>query len=255
MMLRISVLLNCGLLGCAVFLILDGRASRPAEPPVETAILPPAPEAAMTPATPPAKAFHWRQVESPDYRAYISNLRRIGCPEQTIRDLISADVDALYAARRKPLEEKLAAIGAAALPGPDGDLRELRRQEAAVIAALFGSPVPKTNVTTEVAEDTPPSHPIPRVEVSTPLVFQDVDLSGMKLDPGQRQAIEDLRERFLQSIGGTNQDPADPAYAERWQQSQPEIDQDLRGMIGVSAWEEYQLAAGAKSQEQKPSGQ
>lgn len=44
--------------------------------------------------------FTWRQLESQDYGVYIANLRDIGCPEQTIRDIIIADVDALYARRR-----------------------------------------------------------------------------------------------------------------------------------------------------------
>ena len=42
----------------------------------------------------------WSHVESPDYATYIQNLRSIGCPEQTIRDIIIADVNALYAKRR-----------------------------------------------------------------------------------------------------------------------------------------------------------
>lgn len=42
----------------------------------------------------------WSHVESPDYTVYIQNLRSIGCPEQTIRDIIIADVDALFARRR-----------------------------------------------------------------------------------------------------------------------------------------------------------
>lgn len=36
--------------------------------------------------------FTWQQVESRDYPTYIKNLRDIGCPEQTIRDIIIADV-------------------------------------------------------------------------------------------------------------------------------------------------------------------
>lgn len=44
--------------------------------------------------------FSWQEVESSDYPIYISNLRNIGCPEQTIRDIIIADVNALYARRR-----------------------------------------------------------------------------------------------------------------------------------------------------------
>ena len=41
--------------------------------------------------------FSWSEVESSDYRTYIANLRGIGCPEQTIRDIIIADVNNLYA--------------------------------------------------------------------------------------------------------------------------------------------------------------
>src|SRR5207253_1559882 len=41
--------------------------------------------------------FSWKEVESPDYPTYIANLRDIGCPDQTIRDIIIADVNSLYA--------------------------------------------------------------------------------------------------------------------------------------------------------------
>jgi hypothetical protein len=44
-------------------------------------------------------AFRWNQLETDDYRAFIERLRSIGCPEQTIRDLVIADVDKLFAAR------------------------------------------------------------------------------------------------------------------------------------------------------------
>ena len=45
----------------------------------------------------------WNQVESEDYRKYIANLRAIGCPEQTIRDIIVADVNKLFESREKAL--------------------------------------------------------------------------------------------------------------------------------------------------------
>ena len=41
--------------------------------------------------------FRWAQIESEDYRTYIARLRSIGCPEQTIRDLIIADLDKVLA--------------------------------------------------------------------------------------------------------------------------------------------------------------
>src|SRR5438067_2541083 len=44
--------------------------------------------------------FSWQEIESPDYRQYIANLREIGCPEKTIRDIILADVNDLYESRK-----------------------------------------------------------------------------------------------------------------------------------------------------------
>ena len=39
----------------------------------------------------------WDQLESEDYKTYIERLRSINCPEQTIRDIIIADLDKLMA--------------------------------------------------------------------------------------------------------------------------------------------------------------
>lgn len=42
----------------------------------------------------------WAEVESSNYPTYIENLRVVGCPESTIRDIIVADVNQLYAIKR-----------------------------------------------------------------------------------------------------------------------------------------------------------
>ena len=44
--------------------------------------------------------FSWRDIESPDYRTYIYNLRSVGCPESTVRDILVADINQLYLRRR-----------------------------------------------------------------------------------------------------------------------------------------------------------
>lgn len=46
------------------------------------------------------QSFSWKTIESDDYVQYIKNLRSIGCPEPTIRDLIIADVNHIYARKR-----------------------------------------------------------------------------------------------------------------------------------------------------------
>jgi hypothetical protein len=48
-----------------------------------------------------AEPFDWRAVESEDYRQYVANLRAIGCPEKTLRDIIIADVNDLYRQRAR----------------------------------------------------------------------------------------------------------------------------------------------------------
>jgi len=44
--------------------------------------------------TPPVVV--WRQIESPDYRQYVANLRAVECPDWLVRDIIVADIDDLY---------------------------------------------------------------------------------------------------------------------------------------------------------------
>lgn len=45
--------------------------------------------------------FSWQEIESQDYAAYIKNLREIGCPEQTIRDIIIADVTQMLRGKQR----------------------------------------------------------------------------------------------------------------------------------------------------------
>lgn len=49
-------------------------------------------------------AFEWAQLEAEDYRSYIERLRSIGCPEQTIRDIVIADLEKLMAPRVQEIE-------------------------------------------------------------------------------------------------------------------------------------------------------
>jgi len=53
------------------------------------------------------KRFQWASLESTDYRQYISNLRAIGCPRETLKDIIIADLNSLYAKRINMLNRQL----------------------------------------------------------------------------------------------------------------------------------------------------
>lgn len=83
--------------------VVTSVAERPATKTLSSAMVRPVvrPE---NPATEAGSQFNWRQVESEDYRKYIANLRGINCPEETIRDIIIADVNKLFASRRTQIE-------------------------------------------------------------------------------------------------------------------------------------------------------
>jgi hypothetical protein len=78
------------------------------------------------PVSPPR--FSWARLEAPDYPTYIQNLRSIGCPEETIRDIVSADLHKLFLQKRSQL-------------APESYTREavaaLNQHEALVMAELF----------------------------------------------------------------------------------------------------------------------
>ena len=57
----------------------------------------PAPPPATNP--PPTISFHWSQIEAPEYPAYIANLRKFGCPERTVQNIIIADVSKSFETR------------------------------------------------------------------------------------------------------------------------------------------------------------
>ena len=92
-----------------------------------------------TPETPPVH-FHWSQVEAPDYREYIKNLRDIGCPEITIADIITADVHGQFARRRAestPAAYWRSGFGIEAAPSEA--MRKLDEEELGMLRELLGA--------------------------------------------------------------------------------------------------------------------
>jgi LysM repeat protein len=89
--------------------------------------------------------FSWHELESDDYPTYIANLRDIACPEQTVRDIIIADVNALYA--RKRAQEIMTPEQQWWRSEPDTNVlrtamqmaRELEQQRRDLLARLLGT--------------------------------------------------------------------------------------------------------------------
>ncbi len=88
----------------------------------------------------------WRAVESEDYKKYVQNLRDIGCPEETIFDIIVADVNTLYAMKARsisPAREWKFWGAEDEVPSREEIKnqklrRELENEKRALIAAILG---------------------------------------------------------------------------------------------------------------------
>lgn len=151
----ISLFLNLGL---AAALLRPTAPAPTAVPPVAAPEATPAPPVAA-PAPRPrtvtqvvtntlSQKFDWNAVESDDYKKYIANLRAIGCPEETIRDIITADVNKLYESRRKALAgppkkfefwKPGVMMGGAVDPERTEKERALNLEKRALLTELLGS--------------------------------------------------------------------------------------------------------------------
>lgn len=157
----------------------------------------PSPDApAHPPPSPPDTAttgFHWRQLESSSYPEYIANLRSIGCPEQTIADIIRADVHALYEQQRSHLRHRSAESPAPRFGGDTDDvsasLARLTREEAAVLTTLLGAHAGK--IMPEPGESPGEPAPSPPTATSAETAAQSEPLAGS----GRLQPAADSRER------------------------------------------------------------
>lgn len=195
--------------------------------------------------------FRWSQLESADYPTYVANLRAIGCPEQTLRDIISADLHATFARRPAgaPPQSGSQEPGLSGISQVRSNVESQRlslpQQEARLVDLLLGTGTSPR----EAGESERLPAQAARERLATnravvlPLVLQQVDLSALGLDENRLQVIRDLRQGFVDDIGGPNQDPADPAYRRRWLKAQAESDELLRGFIGWQAYQEYELQA------------
>jgi hypothetical protein len=169
---RCGLLLSLGL-NLALALLLAWAARHPAprasadriEPPVPHRFVRVRPARTLAPAATVIEVqgrFHWSEVESPDYLVYVANLRAIGCPERTIRDLIAADVNAWFAGRVRELvdavhgrfwelmldEEELDGL----VDAKQEELEQLGKERERVFKAVLGTSNPARDVVDAEAE-------------------------------------------------------------------------------------------------------
>ena len=239
MKLSVSIVLNLVLAGCLMAVLANQRH----RPPRTTEHASPS-ESKIAPA-PQQAAFHWSQLLSTnDYRAYIANLRAVGCPESTIRAIVTADLEAACAFERRRL-------------GLAGDKSNRFSPEAAkqlVVGVLDEKSISASNGTSVASTPTstaPEEIPSQQTEVRTgepakvkasyPLALQGPVLNDSTLTESQKAAVRQIQQQFVDALSGSSQNPDDPAYARNWQTAQQDADDALRAQLGTQAYNAYKL--------------
>src|SRR5438046_3601214 len=178
--------------------------------------------------------FTWDEIESADYPTYIANLRTIGCPETTIRDIIVADVNQLFSRRRAT--EVVTAEQQWWRSEPDPDVTQAASEK---LKALENER--RTLLTTLLGPEWESSYyPYPAHPDSPPL---DGPLLGA-LSPQTKQAIRDIegraaerRQAYLDALKKDDKQP-DPAELARMRQQSRN---DLAQVLNPDQLEEYLL--------------
>ncbi|MFO1512339.1 MAG: hypothetical protein U1F83_05395 [Verrucomicrobiota bacterium] len=100
-------------------------------------------ESAMT--DPGVEAFSWAQLTSTDFKVYRDRLRAIGCPEETVRDIIIAEINEKFRPRRAEIVTsvqgrywEITAKGKNALKEWETALEKLDEERQALINDVLG---------------------------------------------------------------------------------------------------------------------
>lgn len=184
----------------------------------------------------------WRAVESADYPTYIANLRTIGCPEETIRDIIITDINKLYAQKARALNPQLSDHRYWKPDAPYDDprnrafqrqLRELEREKRDLVQALL-----QTDYTTEMAKQN--ANP----------TYLDRQLSY--LPDAKRAQLQSLLEKY----SGLEMDIYDRAVGELTPEQQAALDElrakrrtEMATLLTPTEMAEYEMRTSQTAQE------
>lgn len=202
-----------------------------------------------TPLAASAKPFRWSDLEAADYPTYIANLRQAGCPEQTVREIILADLQDSFAPRRDKTLERLenARVTAEERKQAKNDLECLREEERAVFNRLFGLVEARPPVALAGSGADAVGTDLQNSGAVMPLVFQQLDTNQLPLNEEQLQVVERVKRSFTAALG-SNEDVSSPEYLRRWQSAQKEADELLDTFLGRQTTLDYQTAVSGQKQ-------
>lgn len=181
-----------------------------------------------------APLFRWQNLPRDSYTNYIAGLRIVGCPEQTIRDLVTAELTEEFLRRRRALLAPLQAdYWSHAVHGFSKILEDYKKKIDVIHEQTIG----------QIDILLPP-------EKKGPVYFSINPVQIEHLAAGKLGAVKALYERFNLAAAKFMDDPA-VTKAEKDRQKnvlQQQLDGDLKKLMTPEDYAEMQLRGSAHVQ-------
>lgn len=180
--------------------------------------------------------FTWRLLESTDFKRYIENLRSVDCPEQTIQDIIIAEVNKLYAGREATLRlrpehlKPWEIFGASQYASTERErkFRQLMREKRALLKDLLGIDVPQ-EIPSMWSRSRDSEH----------------EAAYAKLPEGKRELVREIQEQLWgkqQELQARTMGFWEPEDQQEMQRLQKEYRDKLKQALAPEELLDYQLA-------------
>lgn len=195
--------------------------------PMSLARTPPRLDLPATDAPPLQRAWHWRELESSDYATYIQKLRSVGCPEQTIVDLVLMDVGRVYQARREQLQRGRPSPG----QEPDEAWLALAQERNQLVRQLVG--VDFNMELAALMEDFTPGTRVPALDF-LPLDKQVVARRLIAVE-------QEKEEQLVEASAGV----MDEAQSQKLKEIRAQAEQQLRGLLSPEEFAAYRAQVAA----------
>lgn len=186
--------------------------------------------------------FRWSEVESTDYPTYLTNLLAIDCPRERIRDILVADIDALFSARARdyvaPLQARFWELAAhpdeikTLMESHGAALEKIEAERRNLFKALFNESNPHR-------EQRSRTRSARNAKRESPLDF---------LDESKRKTIEELQaerneaRRQLRKMEFTGTDAEIRRQRETKElELNAGLEQKIRAVLTTEEFEEYRL--------------
>ncbi len=207
----------------------------------------------------PDKTFHWDQLRSADLRLYRDRLRAVGCPELTVRDIIIAEIDERFRARRNEIMAQfqpqfwlLAIQGEASIREQWGQqLASISAERQAMILDLLGErSVPDTeNDASQIASDESSDQSDGELLKSRESLWAAA-LAGFEPTEAEWRAVTKLRidcEQAQKQLDDS--DATDSEKLARSEQLRADLEREIAAVLGPGRFAEYRLAEDGGFQE------